>query len=149
MQEKLIWWVVGIVGGIMLLIVGFVLIKRLVFKKKTISFYTVSAVGVALTTIGILILTFFSRIMRLFGIELPIDTIPITPSDLEGIVQSERDKVKEERINELETKTPDDIIDNELPGTTGDDVRTTIDGGKQRIDDLFDRTRMGKPKRGK
>lgn len=136
------YWILSIAIGIIVALVTIALIQKLVLKEKKINFHILSTVGIVLTALGIVFIANFNRIMKFFGVIIPIDTDPIKPTDLKTIIEQQREKVKKEKQNELEKKTPDDIINTELPNDVRTSVQSDIDKGKNSINDLFDRTRV-------
>jgi phosphate/sulfate permease len=137
MNDYVLSWLIAILAGITIAIIVVILIRKFVFKKETSKFYILTVVGTALTTLGLVFLKNFNKIISLFGFKLPFDTEPVTPEDLKNIIKTEGDKAKEEKQRELEQKTPDQIIDTELPPDAANAVHTDIEEGKEKIDDLF------------
>jgi hypothetical protein len=126
-----------IIVGIIVLIIASYIVYKLVFKKEKINNFTLTAVGLTLTGIGIFIIANLNRILSIFGIKIPLDTDPINPENLKEIIAKEREKIRKEKEDALNKKTPDDIINNDLPDSARDGVLSTINNGKQRLDDLF------------
>lgn len=122
-----------IIAGVVGVIVVFLVVRVIVLKEKALD--TTSLIGIILTVLGIFFIILYNRLLKNVGI--PANTEAITPSDLKDIINAQREKIKEDKLNELENRTPDDIIDNELPADSGNAIRTTIDNGKRKIRNLF------------
>jgi len=135
-------WLIPLIAGIVIAIIVIFIAYKVSFKKEKINANIFITVGLTLTGIGIFIIANLNRILTFLGIKIPIDTDPIEPESLKEIIAKEREKIRKEKEDALNKKTPDDIINNDLPADARDGVLSAIDDGKNRIDDLFNRARM-------